>query len=172
MSTSLDPRHRDSMGCEDCRASLQEYLDGTLTKTQSLALFLHVRECADCRARMEAWRELFQNLSDLPPAEVPAGFDDRVLASVPYVAYRRMEPLRRDRVPVLLQEEFLPSFVRAPVTRNVGMALAALAGVGLATGTGPAEIEAWALTGAIPQILVGLQSWGRRIVLAEKRTET
>jgi anti-sigma factor RsiW len=158
--------------CENCRPWLQDYLDGTLPKAQSLALFLHVRQCAACHEELEAWRELFQDLNQLTPAEVPSEFDQRVLAEVPYAAYRQMEPLRRDRVPVVLQEDFLPSFLRARPLRIGGLTLAGLAGVGLATGVGPAPWETVALAGALPQILVSLQSWGRKLALTEQRSET
>ena len=34
------------LDCDECRVGLQEYLDGTLEKPESLRFFLHLRECA------------------------------------------------------------------------------------------------------------------------------
>jgi anti-sigma factor RsiW len=158
--------------CEDSVQILQEYLDGTLAKTESLALFLHVRECSDCSQRLESWRTLYRTLNEMPTCEVPSDFDERVLAAVPYAAYRAMEPLRRDRVAVYLEEEFLPAALRAPVTRVAGLTVAAGAGLGLVTGAGPASIEAVALLGILPEVLVRLQELGRRLALTSRRSET
>ena len=38
-----------ALACDDCRAGLQEYLDGTLEKPESLRFFLHLRDCAGCQ---------------------------------------------------------------------------------------------------------------------------
>jgi hypothetical protein len=115
---------------------------------------------------------VFEMLGSLPAAEVPADFDARVLASVPYEAYRAMEPLRRERVPVYLEEEFLPAPVRAVGTRAGGIALAALAAVGLGASWLPDWTAAIAVVGVLPELLVRVQRLARRASLAGQRSES
>ncbi|MBE0564356.1 MAG: zf-HC2 domain-containing protein, partial [Krumholzibacteria bacterium] len=120
---------RDGMtlACADCRGDLQEYLDGTLEKTRSVAVFLHLRACEGCRREHAGLQALFGLLGSLPPRPVPEGFDAPILASVPLAAYRAMEPLRRERVPVFLEAEALPGFVRSRAVRAAGLVVAAAA---------------------------------------------
>ena len=149
--------------CAETRAHLQDYLDGTLSRKASMALFLHVRECAGCRRDLEELEALFGRLGALEPVEAPEDFDARILASVPYEAYKAMEPLRRERVPVFLEEEALPAWLRARVPRVIGGLIAVATAVGLATDAIP---EGWAslgLLGALPAVLVGVQNLTRRI---------
>ena len=116
------------LGCRECCDGLQDYLDGTLGKKYSLQFFLHMRECVGCREEHDRLQGLYEMLKSLPDHQVPEGFDEAILASVPYEAYREMEPIRRERVPVYLEEEFLPAWVRSPVSRLAGLG-AALASV-------------------------------------------
>ena len=160
----LAPGQAGPLACADCLAGLQEYLDGTLEKQLSLRLFLHLRDCESCRAQQEVMQGLFEMLDSLPSLEVPADFDDAILASVPYAAYREMEPLRRERVPVYLAEQFLPRFVRARVTRFVGLGVAAAALGSYAALAGPQWLPAVAGVGVVPELLVRLQGLGRRVV--------
>ncbi len=108
-----DHRAGDGLNCPDCRLEMQDYLDGTLEKKRSLSVFLHLRECEACRFEHDALRAVFAGLEALPALEAPADFDARVLASVPYGAYQAMASLRRERVPVFLEEQFLPAWLRA-----------------------------------------------------------
>jgi hypothetical protein len=103
---------------------------------------------------------------------VPDGFDDRVLASVPYAAYQAMEPLRRARVPVYLEENFLPAFVRAPVVRAAGLSVTALAFAGFAAGWWSGSVAEVSLFACLPELLVRLQNAGRRMTGAIRRTES
>ena len=153
-----------ALGCLDCRDGLQEYLDGTLDKKQSLRFFLHLRECSACQAEQATLRGLFALLDSLPQHEVPADFDDAILASVPYASYLAMEPLRRERVPVYLEEHFLPQFVRSRVTRAVGLGLTVAAVAAALAGEGAVWLPAAAVVGALPELLVRLQGLGRRVV--------
>jgi anti-sigma factor RsiW len=41
-------RGTEALACPDCRLELQDYLDGTLEKKRSLAVFLHLRDCEAC----------------------------------------------------------------------------------------------------------------------------
>lgn len=157
--------HRASHGpeCPDCRLDLQDYLDGTLEKKRSLAVFLHLRDCAACRAEHDALCAVFTGLEALPALEAPADFDDKVLASVPYAAYQAMASLRRERVPVFLEEAFLPAWLRARATRLAGLGVTAAVAVAVAAGAG----ESWLLfvgaAGLAPELLCRAQGAGRRL---------
>ncbi len=152
------------LACPDCREGLQEYLDGTLDKKLSLRFFLHLRDCGSCQHEYEQLQGLFELLENLPRHEAPADFDEAILASVPYAAYRAMEPLRRERVPVYLEEHFLPRLVRSPITRLTGLAVAAV-GVGAAlVSAGPDWLPVVAVVGVVPELLVRLQGLGRRVI--------
>ena len=60
-------RHRRPRTCTGCRGALQEYLDGTLDKTRSLEVFLHLRDCAPCQAEHD------RAAGPVRPARCPAG---------------------------------------------------------------------------------------------------
>ncbi len=150
--------------CHDCRDGLQEYLDGTLDKKQSLRFFLHLRDCSACRDEHTLLQGLFEMLDSLPSHEVPADFDGAILASVPYASYREMEPLRRERVPVYLEEHFLPQFVRSRVTRLSGLGVTAAAMAAVVWLDGTAWMSVAAGVGLLPELLVRLQGMGRRVV--------
>jgi len=153
----------EPLACSECIEGLQEYLDGTLGKQTSLRFFMHLRDCEACEAQHVALKSLFEMLDNLPSEPVPADFDDAILASVPYAAYRQMEPLRRERVPVYLTEHFLPQFVRSRVTRLVGLGFT-VAVVGANTVlAGPSWLPALAVLGIVPEVLVRLQGLGRRV---------
>lgn len=159
------------MTCPECEAILQDYLDGSLPKEESLRVFLHVRACEACARTLQHWQDLYQMLGELPAHTPPADFDGRVLATVPLAAYQAMAPLRRDRVPVFLTEEFLPGYLRDRRLRLGGLALAVLGGVGLAAGVS-SELGAAAVgLGLLPEILVRVQGVGRRLALAWRGSE-
>jgi anti-sigma factor RsiW len=166
-----EPKTNRSDGCGKYHPLYQEYLDGTLPKTESLELFLHLRDCQDCQARLAALKEVFHLLESLPAVEVPENFDEKVLSAVPYQAYKEMEPLRRERVPVYLAEEFLPATVRAVPTRLAGVALALMAAAGLATARLPEATALLVGLGVVPEVLVRLQRVARRLTLALRRSE-
>jgi anti-sigma factor RsiW len=148
---------------------LQDYLDGTLDKQESLRTFLHLRNCPACERECARLQALFALLDDLPQHEAPEDFDARVLAAVPYQQYRAMEPLRRDRVPVYLEEHFLPAWVRAPAARAAGLAVTALAVVGLAADWWSDQVAVASLTACLPELLVRLQDAGRLVVRVSRR---
>ena len=157
--------------CTTCRGDLQEYLDGTLDKNQSLRIFLHLRDCDACRAEHERLQVLFQALDALPDVPVPEGFDETVLASVPYAAYKEMAPLRAERVPVYLEETFLPAAVRAPANRLAGAAVAVIAAGVHWVADGPQWLLAFTAIGLLPELLVRLQGVSRWATLLVRRSE-
>ncbi len=152
--------------CGHCLESLQEYLDGTLEKKSSLQLFLHLRECSECQLEHDRLESMFQLLESLPDHDLPADFDEKVLASVNYGGYRAMESIRQERVPVFLEEEFLPAVVRSRVTRWAGLGLSAVALALQLTWNGSPYLPLVVAAGLIPEFLVRLQGVGRRAVLA------
>jgi len=170
VSSNLHGDH-PHLTCQDCTDLLQEYLDGTLAKETSLQVFLHLRQCTGCSEAVEQWKTLFTTLDDLPDHAPPADFDQRILASVPYEAYRAMEPLRRDRVPVFLESDALPGVIRSPVARGLGVATAVVVVAGVAFLGGPREILTVAGAGLLPEILVRLQAGARHVVLSVRRSE-
>lgn len=156
--------------CGEWQARFQDYVDGTLPREVSLELFLHVRDCGACRLELDELRGLIGRLESLPPIPPPPGFDERILATIPYEAYRQMEPIRRDRVPVFLEENFLPAFVRSPVTRAGGGALAVLVAGALAAGWVP-DVAALLLPLSLaPELLVRVQRLARKRRLAGERS--
>lgn len=156
------------LDCGKCRDQLQEYLDGTLDKKAGLSVFLHMRDCAPCQAEHDRLVELFQLLDGLPDHEPPADFDEKILASIPYEGYKAMEGIRRERVPVYLEEEFLPAFVRSALTRGVGVGLAIAAAAVQGLLEGPAILGGVVALGVVPELLVRLQGIGRRIALVQQ----
>ena len=156
--------------CREVTRLLQDYVDGTLPSRQATAVSLHLQDCPACARRERELRALVAVLASLPRPEPPAGFDDRILAAVPLAHYREMADLRRPRVAVWLEPESLPGWLRSPRTRLAGIVLAA-AGAALALGTG--REPAWlALVGLVPELLVRLQSLGRRIHAGAPHRET
>ena len=160
------------LSCQECQNGLQEYLDGTLEKKQSLRFFLHIRDCAACKVEHAQLQDLYSLLDNLPEQSVPEGFDQTILAAVPYEAYQEMAAIRAERVPVFLEEAFLPEIIRSSVTRTIGVGAAAVAtGVFWMAG-GPAFLPFISVVGLIPEILVRLQGVGRWAALTARRVES
>lgn len=170
--TGENKDREEVLGCSECRDGLQDYLDGTLDKQISLRFFLHMRECVSCRDEHDRVQGLYEMLQSLPDHPVPEGFDEAILASVPYEAYRAMEPLRRERVPVYFEEEFLPGWVRSPVTRSAGIGAAAVAVVAMFVLGAQNALWGVAAAGIAPQVVVSLQGLGRRLTLRQRQVES
>lgn len=151
------------LSCGECLEQLQDYLDDGRERGGSLAVSLHLQACPGCAARFAELAALVSHLESLPDREVPADFDARVLASVPYDSYRAMAALRAPRVPVFLERESLPIWVRHRAVRLGGATLMAAA---LA-----ARLVVWphdglllaAGLGLAPELLVQLQALARTI---------
>ena len=159
------------LDCSECHEGLQDYLDGALDKQHSLRYFLHLRECPGCQQEHDRLHGLFEMLEALPDHPVPEDFDQKILASVPYDAYRQMEPIRRARVAVYLEEEFLPAWIRSPITRFGGLGIAGVSVLSILILDGPGFLSVVAAAGAVPQIIVSLQGMGRRLSLTQRRAE-
>ncbi len=159
-------RQASHLTCAECQQRLQDYLDGVLEKPESMRVFLHVRECEACAEELAGIEQLVAGLEALPERDVPADFDAKVLASVPYEQYRAMAGLRRNRVPVFLEEETLPVWVRARGVRATGAAVAGLVLVGRVAGLLPDAALIAAVAGMVPETVVALRSIARRLVMA------
>jgi anti-sigma factor RsiW len=168
-----DHSHEENLplDCCGCAEHLQDYVDGDLSRDLSLRVFLHVRECPACETKLAQWQELVRALTQLPQQAPPVDFDQRILAAVPYAAYRDLAPLRRDRVPVYLQESFLPAFVRAAAVRLGGLVLAAGCGVAVGFGQLPPVAMLGVGLGLLPEALVRLQDLGRLVTHGLRRSE-
>lgn len=152
--------------CADCRPQLSAYLDGGLVKTESMQIFLHLRSCAGCAQELARQQRLLDLLGALPQRQPPPGFDARILAAVPYDAYRAMAGLRQPRVPVFLAAEALPAWLRNRTVRWAGAGLAAVVLAGHGSGLLPVGALGVAAAGLLPETVVRLQDLGRRVVLA------
>ncbi len=159
------------ISCAQCRASLQEYLDGTMVKTESMRVFLHLRECGACAAEHARWQDVFSRLEALPLLEPPADFDRKILESVPYASYRAMAELRRPRVPVFLEEQALPAVVRALPTRLGGLVIAVGAAVAMCSFDASPVLGYVMAAGLLPEAVVRLQELARISVAALRRSE-
>ena len=156
-------KHPTKADCDFYISRMQDYLDETLPRKESMSLFLHVRECEHCRAELESMKALFSALGDMPEMSPPDGFEDRILSAIPYDSYREMAEIRRERMPVILEEEILPAVLRSGATRVAGGVLAVLAGAGLAAGWLPGKASLLLLLGLMPEALIRLQQLSRRI---------
>jgi anti-sigma factor RsiW len=164
MSDDLNPRDV-GLNCSDCRERLPAYLDGGLSRRDSLQIFLHLRGCDGCVEERDRQQRLIGLLESLPSRDPPFDLDARILASVPYEAYRAMAELRRPRVPVYLAEASLPAWIRSRAIRAIGVAVAATALAGYGAGLWPAPVLI-ATVGLAPELLLRAQGLGRRLVLA------
>ncbi len=158
--------------CQHDSNWFQDYLDGTLSRKESLDFFLHMRECAACEHQFEESKRIFQLLDSLPPVEIPDDFNEKVLSAVPYQGYKEMAHLRRERVPVFLEEDFLPTPVRSTTTRVAAGVLALLATTGLAMSWLPDLASIVVVVGLLPEALVRLQNGARRLALAVQKTQS
>ena len=87
-------------------------------------------------------------------------------------AGRKARPYRDPFLRREAAESFLPRFLRAGVTRTAGLAIAALAVMGLVAGWWPANVGAVAFVGVLPEVLVRLQDAGRRLAVAQRRSDS
>jgi hypothetical protein len=158
-------RKTDHLTCAECRERLPLYLEEGLQKTESLRVFLHARGCAACAAELAAQEALTELLRSLPQRRPPADFDAKILAAVPYGAYRAMAGLRRPRVPVLLETESLPAWLRSPAIRATGAIIAAGVVAARLAGLLPETALLAAAVGLLPEVVLRLQALGRRLVL-------
>ncbi len=159
----MSARDDQQLTCTDCRAGMQDYLDETMSRLDGTRFFLHIRECEGCHHQLEDMRALFGALAAMPDLAPPEDFDARILQSVPYDAYRAMEPIRRERVPVFLENESLPVWVRSGATRGFGLIVSAVAMAATLSGQLPEAGVSLVVVGLLPEGLVRVQQLARRI---------
>lgn len=69
------------MSCEHALEQLDDFLDGQLDPGASRAFLDHVDTCTGCSATLREAQAIRQALRDLPAADLPEDFADRVLAN-------------------------------------------------------------------------------------------
>jgi len=62
---------------------LNEYLDSALDESSRRQVASHLAQCAECRARLEEWQEVFSGLASLPEIPLDRDLTPRVLARLP-----------------------------------------------------------------------------------------
>ncbi len=163
-------RQAPHLTCDECQHQLQDYLDGSLARRQSMRLFLHLRDCEACGNELERLQALVGALESLPAREPPADFDTRILASVPYEQYRAMAGIRAERVPVFLEPESLPAWVRARATLIAGATVATAGLAARLSGLMGETALVAVVVGLAPLAAVGLQAAARRVVIGLRQT--
>jgi anti-sigma factor RsiW len=63
------------VNCERVSAALLSYADGRATSDEQRIVEAHAADCADCRARIEEFRQLFGVLGELPAVQPSPSFD-------------------------------------------------------------------------------------------------
>lgn len=69
------------MDCTTTNDKLSAYLDGELPAEQAAAVARHLRECRSCARQLARLQSLDEAVRELGPAQVPAGFAERVRAA-------------------------------------------------------------------------------------------
>lgn len=62
----------NEMTCKECRRMLLNYLDGTLSPTDRVAMTAHLAECPDCAAALAEWQDLGDAVRSQHTLLVPA----------------------------------------------------------------------------------------------------
>ena len=70
------------MTCHDARALFSALVDETLTREERADVYGHLATCAECRRELAAVERTVTLVRGTTPARAPAGFVDRVMATV------------------------------------------------------------------------------------------
>ena len=98
--------------CQMLQAALSAYVDGELDLDQSGALIHHVEQCPACGARLQAYREMRQQLQALPAPEAPANLALRLRVQASHYSVRGQRWLfLRLRLEAAIQAMALPTAV-------------------------------------------------------------
>ena len=88
------------MECSQERSvQLMEYAEGSLPRTETAELEIHLSSCASCRQELESWRRLEARLRALPLVAEPRGFTAAVMSRVAQprpavpIVYRPVDPM-------------------------------------------------------------------------------
>jgi anti-sigma factor RsiW len=82
------------MDCPTCEAMVDAYIDGELTATESAAFERALRDCPECRRRLEAARTMSGLLRALPAEPAPDLLRARIERELRTIAGRPRERLR------------------------------------------------------------------------------
>ncbi len=70
------------MRCEQVRALLNDYLDGTLNRGIAEAVDSHLRTCSECARELQFLKSIWQELRHLPKPPVPPDLHARIMTHV------------------------------------------------------------------------------------------
>ena len=73
---------RGMRSCSEMESRLLDYLDARSTPAERRAMEAHLAACADCRARAEEFRVLWNVMDDLPELSPSPAFDASVRARI------------------------------------------------------------------------------------------
>jgi hypothetical protein len=76
--------------CGECRELISAYIDGELNQDERARLMSHVAVCDDCRATLETYRSIGNQIRALPPLAPPARLADGIYANTIDVEPRRL----------------------------------------------------------------------------------
>ena len=68
------------MRCSSARKLLSPYIEKELTKAETAIFDAHVRDCVQCRTRLEEMQALHATFSSMEKLTAPPGFATRVMA--------------------------------------------------------------------------------------------
>lgn len=80
------------MECEQFKALIDDYIDGTLTQAEGEALERHLVECGVCREEFDFVRMLASDLGETTLKEAPQGLTDKILKRLPSRRFRFLLP--------------------------------------------------------------------------------
>lgn len=70
------------MNHEQIKSEIFEYADSELDQVAHQEIKAHLNECAECRAELEAWKQISGILFDRNTYEEPANFAEKVMARI------------------------------------------------------------------------------------------
>lgn len=70
------------MNCKQTQTAIDSYIDGDLPAKDSLAVELHIKQCAGCRQSLDDAKEIKRMLSSLPVDPPSDNFDEKVFKHV------------------------------------------------------------------------------------------
>jgi hypothetical protein len=86
------------MNCKRTIHMIQQYFDGELTQLERAVFDEHVNACGECGREVKAYRGVFSLLGELDHADVPAHFDDAVIARVRAIRQARASRSKASRL--------------------------------------------------------------------------
>lgn len=98
--------------CDKYIELISAAIDGALSPAEESRLSAHLAQCPDCKTLYDDFAVLHAVLTDLPPAETPAGLTERVMAAV---AGSQVIPFEKKKSPIHWQRWLASAAVLAVV---------------------------------------------------------